>query len=387
MQPATQKKLADEIRRHLRTGSTALADEVMRNPTNDYVDPAHLRRELRDLFSNTPMVVAHASELALPNDFVAIDVAGIPLLIVRQGDGTVGAFFNVCRHRGSKVVTEPCGHSAVFTCPYHAWSYRPSGDLLHVPHADDFGAIPRTDYALIALPAEERHGLVWVTLTAGHPIDVAEFLGSELDDELASYSIERFAIDRTHRVDVATNWKVIIDGFLETYHLGVLHRTTIGPHIRTNLAPYRSFGPHGCMTAVRASFDLPGTDPDGDPGPHLVNAYQIFPNTVLVWSGMHFEAWTAFPRVDDPGSSEVTVRVLGRANHLAEATDYWDKNWDVVTSTVLREDFTVGASIQQGFAAGAQSHVTFGRNEPGVQHFHRSLHKALAATAERVPQN
>ena len=80
-------------------------------------------------------------------------------------------------------------------------------------------------------------------------------------------------------------------------------------------------------------------------------------------------------------------RVLGRADHLAEATDYWDKNWDVVTSTVLGEDFTVGASIQRGFAAGAQTHVTFGRNEPGVQHFHRSLRNALEATGEQTPEN
>ncbi len=387
MQPATQKKLAEEIRAHLRTGSTALADAVLRNPTSEYIDPDHLRRELRDVFANAPVVVAHASELALPNDFVAVDVAGSPLLLIRQADGNVGAFLNVCRHRGSKVATEPCGHRSVFTCPYHAWSYRPNGDLLHVPHANDFGAISREDYALVALPAEERHGLVWVTLTAACPIDVAGFLGPELDAELASYGIERFAVDRTHQVDVATNWKVIIDGFLETYHLGVLHRTTIGPHIRTNLAPYRAFGPHGCMTAVRTSFDRPGTDPHADPGPHLVNAYQIFPNTILVWSGVHFEAWTAFPRVDDPSMSDVTVRVLGRADHLTEATDYWDRNWEVVTSTVLGEDFTVGASIQQGFAAGAQPYVTFGRNEPGVQHFHRSLHDALTVSAERTPEN
>ncbi len=383
MQRAAQEKLAEEIRGYLRSGSTALADEVVRNPTVEYVDPDHLRRELRDLFASTPVVVAHASEVASPTDFIAVDVAGVPILVVRQSNGTIGAFLNVCRHRGSKVATEPSGHRSVFTCPYHAWSYRPDGTLLHVPHADDFGAISRQEYALIALPAEERHGLVWVMLTAERSIDVASFLGPELDDELASYGIDRFAVDRIHRVDVATNWKVIIDGFLETYHLGVLHRTTIGPHIRTNLAPYRTFGPHGCMTAVRTSFDRPEPDPEGDPGPHLVNAYQIFPNTVLVWSGMHFESWTAFPRVDDPGTSDVTVRVLGRADHLAEVTDYWDKNWDVVTSTVLGEDFTVGASIQRGFDAGVQTHVTFGRNEPGVQHFHRSLHDALASTAER----
>jgi phenylpropionate dioxygenase-like ring-hydroxylating dioxygenase large terminal subunit len=377
MRKETQEQLANEIESYWRAGSTALVEETYRNPVADYTDPTRLRAEMQLLFRTCPLVVGHCAELPLPRDFVARDVAGVPILVVRQDDGTIITFLNVCRHRGSKVTVEDCGHRGVFTCPYHAWSYRLDGSLLNVSNPDDFGEVIREDHGLVRLATEERHGLIWAVLVPGSTIDVGKFLGDELDDELASYGLDGFAVERSHTTSVQTNWKVIVDGFLETYHLGFLHSTTIGPHVKSNLAPFRSFGPHGCMTAVRNSFERTLTNTSGDPGPHLINAYQIFPNTVLVWSGIHMEAWMSFPQRDQPGASDVTVKVLGRADHVSAETDYWEKNWQVVTNTVLTEDFVVGAGIQQGFSSGAQTHLTFGRNEPGVQHFHKSIHQAL----------
>lgn len=380
LQRTTQEQLARTIREFLDAGTTALADSVMENPVSDYTDPVKLSAEKSALFRRLPLVVGHRSQCAQPRDFFTTDPAGVPVLVVRQSDGTLAAFLNVCRHRGSKVTFESCGHRNAFVCPYHAWTYRLDGTLAGVTDSEDFGAVDRSDLSLVRLPIEERHGFIWVVLTPGLPIDVAAHLGPILDAELAAYGFDGFTVDRSHTTPAELNWKLVIDGFLETYHLGHLHRTTIGPHIRSNLAPFRSFGPHGCMTAVRTSFERVRhvTDEDAvDYTPHLVHAYNIFPNTVMVWSGAHLEAWLVFPEGDEAGRSNVTVHVLGRADHVASETDYWDKNWTVVTDTVLTEDFTVGSSIQQGCMAGAQRSVMFGRNEPGVQHFHRSVNAAL----------
>lgn len=378
MRRQTQEALSVQINQMIDSGTTAMADEVMFNPVSDYTDVGRLGSELA-MLRRTPVVVGFASQCPNPKDFLAVDAAGMPVLVVRQADGGLRAFLNVCRHRGSKLTFEPCGHQGVFTCPYHAWSYRSDGSLLNLPNAEDFGAIDTSEFSLTSLAVEERHGFIWVLTTSGLPIDVAAFLGLELDDELAGYELERFQIDRSQTTTVATNWKVIVDGFLETYHLKTLHRTTIGPHIRNNLAPFRKFGPHGCMTAVRTSFDKVRHNDLAETNlrPYLVNAYQIFPNTVLVWSGMHMEAWLSFPSPADPGVTEVTVHVLGDRDQVESDPAYFDKNWEVVRSTVLTEDFVVGASIQQGFNSGAQANIVFGRNEPGVQHFHASLNRTL----------
>ena len=379
VRPETQRELAQQVVTFLESGSTSMAADVFHNPVADYTDVHHLQLETTNLFRVDPLLIGHASQCANPRDFLTRDVAGVPVLVVRQRDSSLAAFLNVCRHRGSKVEFDACGQRNSFSCRYHAWTYRLDGSLASVPHSDDFGPLDRAKHGLVALPVVERHGLVWVGLTPGTGIDVAAHLGPELDAELASYGLEGFVVERTETRTIDLNWKVVIDGFLETYHLGVLHRTTIGPHIRTNVAPFRSFGAHGCMTAVRTSFDKIRYEDLAtvDAGQHLVHAYNVFPNSVMVWSGKHMELWISYPVTGHPGHTNVTVHVLGEKSHVAEDPGYFDRNWIVITDTVLTEDFMIGQSIQQGFTSGAQTHVTFGRNEPGVQHFHRSL-------AERV---
>lgn len=381
MERETQQLLAQQVVTFLDSRTTSRADDIFQNPVADYTDADHLILETQRLFRVDPVVIGHASECSKPRDFLARDVAGVPVLVARQRDGSLGAFLNVCRHRGSKVEFEACGQRNSFSCPYHAWTYRLDGTLASVPHADDFGTIDRDQHGLVALPIVERHGLLWVGLTPGTSIDVAAHLGAELDAELAAYGLDGFLVERSETRSIDMNWKVVVDGFLETYHLGVLHRTTIGPHIRTNVAPFRAFGPHGCMTAVRSSFEkIRHENLDTvDAGQHLVHAYSVFPNTVLVWSGKHMELWMSFPVPGQPGRTNATVKVLGEKGHVASDPGYFDRNWDVVNDTVLTEDFVIGNSIQQGFNSGAQTHLTFGRNEPGVQHFHRSLSVRLTS--------
>ena len=376
----TQEVLAREINVFLAEHTTSLADSIMRNPVSEYTDPARLASEKALLFRKLPIVVGHSSALGEPKDFIAEDIGDVPVLVVRQSDGSLKAFLNVCRHRGSKVTFEACGNRGSFSCPYHAWTYRPDGSLANLTNADDFGDVDRGALGLVELPVEERHGLIWVVLQPGSSIDVAAHLGPVFDPEMAAYGIDTFVVERSFTTRARANWKVIVDGFLETYHLGYLHRTTIGPHIRSNLAPFRTLGPHGCMTAVRTSFDrIRGEAVEtADIAPHLVNAYQLFPNSVIVWSGRHFEVWIVHPDGDDPNRSIVKVLVLGRASEVPDpVNDYWGRNWVVVTDTVLTEDMSVGEAIQQGFATGAQSHVTFGRNEPGVQHFHAMVRSGI----------
>jgi Ring hydroxylating alpha subunit (catalytic domain) len=142
------------------------------------------------------------------------------------------------------------------------------------------------------------------------------------------------------------------------------------------------------MTVVRSSYDgvrdriARGAE---DLLPHVAGVYQIFPNTILIWQGDHFESWLVFPESDDPARVVIRVQLLApRPTTSREEQRHWDRNWKILMDTVLEEDFVVSQAIQRGFAVGAQDHVTFGRNEPALQHFHRALTDALGpATVER----
>jgi phenylpropionate dioxygenase-like ring-hydroxylating dioxygenase large terminal subunit len=384
MQRAVQERLIGEIEHYLDSGTTAMAGEVMRNPVVEYVDAARLAREKAELFRRYPLVLGHRSQVANPRDFFTDDVAGVPVLVCRQDDGSVRAFLNVCRHRGTTVVFEECGHRRAFTCPYHAWTYRSDGSLAAIPYDDGFAGLDRSTMGLVELPVEERHGLIWVVLTPGQPIDVASHLGA-LDEELASFAIEDYLLERSTVLRADMNWKIVVDGFLETYHLRFLHAGTIGPYLKTNLAPFEAFGRHGRMTVVRSSYDgvrdriARGAE---DLLPHVAGVYQIFPNTILIWQGDHFESWLVFPESDDPARVVIRVQLLApRPTTSRDEQRHWDRNWKILMDTVLEEDFVVSQAIQRGFAVGAQDHVTFGRNEPALQHFHRALTDALGPAA------
>lgn len=105
-------------------------------------------------------MLAASCELREPGDCKVMDVAGIPLLVMRGRDGAVRTFLNACTHRGARLMRE-CGHAARFTCPYHAWSFRLDGSLLAVPASEAFGDPDPDESRLVALPTTERAGLIW----------------------------------------------------------------------------------------------------------------------------------------------------------------------------------------------------------------------------------
>lgn len=377
-----QTELFDRIVAYLDSGFDPMVDDVMRHPVDRYVDLRHVGRERERLFSEFPIVVGHGSDVRSPGDFFVDDLSGRSLLIVRGDDGVLRGFHNMCGHRGSAVELSACGNQRRFTCPYHAWSYDTAGRLRSIPNDDGFASVDRDAHGLVEVPVEERHGLVWVIPGArpGAAIDVASYLG-ELDDELAEFDMSDHVRERTDILREPFNWKLVVDGFLETYHIRFLHRSTIGPYIGSNFALYDDFGLHARMVGLRASFHEQRSAPPDEREllPHVAIIYLVFPNTVLVWQGDHFEVWSVFP--DGDGAD----RMVARASLLAPTaptTDaeqrHWDKNWEVLMNTVLNEDFVVARTMQRNFASGARTHAVFGRQEAALQHYHRILEHELA---------
>jgi nitrite reductase/ring-hydroxylating ferredoxin subunit len=381
MDTELQADLMSRIEAHLDSGLDPMVDDVMRHPVDRYVDRGHARRERQQLFADYPIVVGHGSDVRSPGDFFVDDLSGRSLLIVRGDDGVLRGFHNVCAHRGSAVEPNACGNQRRFTCPYHAWSYDAAGRLRSVPNDEGFASVDRETHGLVAVPVEERHGLVWAVPGAAPDavIDVATYLGA-LDHELAGFGMSDHVRERTDILREPFNWKLVVDGFLETYHIRFLHRNTIGPYIGSNFALYDDCGLHARMVGLRASFHEARGAPRDEREllPHVAIIYLVFPNTVLVWQGDHFEIWSVFP------DGERADRMVARASLLAPTvptTDaeqlHWDKNWDVLMNTVLNEDFVVARTMQRNFSSGARTHAVFGRQEATLQHYHRTLEREL----------
>jgi phenylpropionate dioxygenase-like ring-hydroxylating dioxygenase large terminal subunit len=305
----------------------------------------------------------------------------VPILLARDNDGVLRAFLNVCRHRGMRLV-EPAAAAqarASVVCPYHGWTYRLDGGLRHMPHAQAFDPCPAGARDLVPLPCAERHGLVWVVPAADGAMDLDAFLAG-LDGELPFYEIEQLQVFRTIEAEYPANWKLIVDAFLEPYHIRVLHKDTIYPFFTDGITAGERFGPHiGSLVARRAAqewaADATSPAPEGlQELRQLASPSQvIFPNTVTIFHPDYLSLITLYPT--GPETLRWTHRMLiPPAKATPDWVPHWEKTFRLIEQGVFRkEDIHCAVGIQQGLKTGANAYVTAGRVEQALAWFHASV--------------
>ena len=390
---ASTAALLDNVRAQLAGGraeweTSQLAEAHI--PVERYFDPAIWRAEVQALFRSLPLIVAHSSELA-PGHVMTHDAYGVPLLLGRDADGTLSCMLNVCRHRGMRLVDNAAQArpAASLVCPYHGWTYRLDGALRHLPHASAFDTFAPGARALVALPCTERHGLIWVLPEANATLDLDSYLGG-LNAELQYLGIDRLQHFRTIECEVPANWKLIIDAFLESYHIRVLHKDTIYPFFADGITAAQRFGPHiYSLVARRAARDWAlQTDsvvPDSpDALRKLVTPTQmIFPNTVTIFHPDYLSLITVYP--SGPETLRWVHRMLIPANKATpDWTPHWDKTFRLIEQGVFqKEDIHCAVGIQQGLKTGANTHLAVGRLEQALAWFHEQVHQATEAVQGR----
>jgi len=383
MEHATQIELARTMFAYIDKGEQARSVTPFANPVRDYICSNQAVRERDLLFWEHPLILGMTADLPKSGHFFTNDFTGRPILVVRSKDGKVNAFLNVCRHRGAKLATadlaQGCARAgASFTCPYHGWAYGLDGQLLGVRDAEAFGDVDRATHGLRRLAAVERHGFIWVRPGGDTPFDPDAILG-DLTPEFGAYGFDRYSHYETRTLRRAMNWKLVIGTFLEGYHIKVLHRNTIAPLILGAHTTFDAYGRHGRMAVPRPGLAALRETPerDWDVLRHTAVVYALFPNTVLVWQGDHMETWRVFPGTNPDESVMHASLYIPEPAVTDKAKRHWDRNMKILLDTVEQEDFPLGEDMQRGFHSGAQDHLLFGRIEPALAHFHRSVHKAL----------
>ncbi|TCK27635.1 aromatic ring-hydroxylating oxygenase subunit alpha [Pseudonocardia endophytica] len=384
MESTTERRIIADIRQLIEGRTTAMADEVRRQPTSVYVDPERHVAERQVLFRRYPSAVALTAQVANPNDFVTTTVAGIPVIVVRGDDGVVRCLVNICRHRANRVCDEKSGNRRMFACQFHAWTYTTKGHCRSFVDREGFADIGREDFGLRELPCEERHGLVWCLPDADVPLDMAGYLGPVLDAELSDYDVGSQTLYASTRLEKPFNWKLGVDTFHEVFHLAFLHKKTVGPLFLGNLAAYEKIGLHHRFVPVRSTFPDVLARPEAEQEllPHAGVVYYVFPATFINWQMDHMEIWTVAPDARRDDACVITASMLVADPPSTEReTRHWDRNWTMLRDSVMTEDFDTMEIIQSNIESGAVDELAFGRNEIGLQNFHRDLEAELARHA------
>ncbi len=214
--------------------ATAPLPRARAMPAGFYTDPAILAEERARIFQKDWLFLARAETLPDPGDFRSFDLPGGPVVLLRGQDGVLRAFANVCRHRGSILLEGSGNTGGRVTCPYHAWSYLTDGRLYGCPDMQDAEGFDRVENGLVPLETDDWAGFVFARFTPGGP-SLAEHLG-DLPDRLASHRPQDMRHVWTLTLEVAANWKLILENAMETYHTGVVHKATVGAQQSRTLA-------------------------------------------------------------------------------------------------------------------------------------------------------
>lgn len=198
-------------------------------PGSYYHSEAVWALEKARIFSRSWMCVARADEVASPGRVVTVQVADENVLVLTDRSGTLHAFLNVCRHRGSRLcTTESAQLGSTIRCPYHGWTYGLDGHLLAAPNMVEMPDLQKELHGLVEVRAESWGGYVWCctdpgagTLSEQLEPQIRERLGST--EVLDAYRLDELAVGHTVVYDVAANWKALVENFTECYHCPNIH--------------------------------------------------------------------------------------------------------------------------------------------------------------------
>ena len=371
----TTMRLADDptvvqrIFDHIDNKTTDLGDATWREPVEHYRSEARFAAERNLVLRRYPIPFCPSAALPTSGSYVARDAAGTPLLAVRGSDGAVRVFRNACRHRGTQLATG-AGCEKAFACRYHGWTYGLDGRLRAVPHEHGFPGFDKSTRGLVAVDAVEAQGLVFVTQDAPALADAR--LG-----ELPPLLGPKHRLVGSNELELPANWKILVEGFLEGYHIRSTHPDSFYPVQFDNLNVVERFGRNSRITfpyrAVNKLRDLPPAERSADG--KLTYVYHLFPNVMIATFPGRIIMVVLEPLATDR-TRMVNYLLTDRDEKDVDAQSDLKRGGEFVSVGAI-EDQDVACAIQRSIGSGANEWFEFGLFEGAIVHFHRTLRAAL----------
>jgi choline monooxygenase len=358
-------------------------------PAGRYVDREFLALEGEGLWKRSWLYAGHVDQLPDPGSWFLTRNTGSPILIVRDLQGEVRAFYNTCRHRGGPLVKDDAGTSRGFVCGYHGWSYTLNGELTAIRDKRDFVAFDFACRSLISVRCERLGGWIFINedAEAGPLIDSLGPIAGELEQ----FQIDDLTLVDSRGYDVACNVKVLLDAFLEVYHLKSIHQSTVDrflDHRGTTITLWP--GGHSRMTTPNRRPDWidPGTKgmpeiPTVTEIPRDNNvSYNIYPNIVMPPAATGLPMLVFWPR------SDRTMRIECHWFSPKVGEEGLSPLWETRVSNferILFEDLQFAPQIQESVESPGFRGIPLNYQERRIYHWHEELDRRIGLN--RVPEH
>jgi phenylpropionate dioxygenase-like ring-hydroxylating dioxygenase large terminal subunit len=386
MDALTQTKILSQLSSRFIEKTSASAKNAVKVPVHEFTDRERLRQEKKTFFRDTPLLLGLSTDLPENDSYLATNETGQPLLLTRDADGRFRAFLNVCRHRGAQIAEIGRGRKRRFTCPFHAWNYSNTGELIAINRESSFGCVDKNGLGLTELPCLEANGMLWVRPTVGNSFTEADVMGG-LSGEFENWLKHEHLFSEAQVIEADINWKLAIDTFGENYHFDVLHKSSLANDIVGNLQTWDRFERNGRMVfAGKEAFQyLHEQEIPIEKWPYrdvTLNVYFFYPNCIFLVDRAGIDILKMYPDPEDPAKSKTHHSYYMRPellDHLQQEgrNTLEESRFVGFNKIVVDEDYAAATTVQAGAASGAQDHFVFGKNEPALQHYHSSHREAL----------
>jgi choline monooxygenase len=345
-------------------------------PSAWYFDPEIYALECRAVFGGAWQCAGRTDQVSEPGSFFTIEIAGEPVLVVRDEQGTLRAFHNVCRHKAAQVMNEPQGKATKLRCRYHGWTYDLAGRLRGVPEFDGVADFRREDNGLVEMAVDTCGPLVFVH--HGKPKQALKDFLAPFPEMTLGLGLERMRFVRRQDYELGCNWKVFVDNFLDGgYHVNTVHPGLAGA---LDYSQYRTHV-HG-HSSVQISPIKQSQDETIGKVRSGANAYYwwIFPNLMVnVYQGV-MDVNLALPL--GPDRCRVVFDFYFERTEGMDAQSFMADSMAMAHQVQL-EDMEICAEVQRGLKSRSYSTGRFSvKREAGGYHFHQLLARYLR---EAVP--
>jgi len=358
-------------------------------PGSLYWDEGILRQEYERFFFRSWLNVGREEQIPDAGDFLTLQIGDESILVIRGTDGSARSFYNICRHRGTRLVWEETGKKLrSIVCPYHAWSYTANGALAGAPHTEELKDFRREDYGLHPIRLETWGGFLWINLDEKAP---------PLNEELGAFfsRFDRFPLSELRlgsrkSYDVQANWKLLVENYSECYHCAPIHPdlNRVTPYFSGEVGDYFTNG------AERAPFSGGSMNFAGDYAsmtwsgytnrPPLkgmtekdrnsIYYYAIFPNLFFSLHPDFLMIHRAYPVT--PTRSKIECEFYFDPETMAQpgfdpsdTTELWD--------LINRQDWNVCERAQQGMRSRAWKGGRYSSQEVQVHDFDKYVMERL----------
>lgn len=346
-------------------------------PNAIFTGEERFEAEQAKIFRSHAVPIGLAAVLPEPGSVLAIEAYGKPLLLTRTRADEIKVFINACQHKGAKLVEDCAVHKqGRMVCPYHAWTYGLDGKLIGVARSDMFEGVMKEQRGLKELPSTVWGGVVYAQMDGG-PLNVAQ-LHPQIDADFAALGIPQGHVYGRKTFDLKANWKVVLEPFLEGYHVQRLHAASIGALFVDAPSVSDTFGVNIRQVSGRIGYEPAMLDEDADMNVHklVTHAYTAFPNVVIVTSQYYTSVMILMPYGVDRTIVHYYMITPGPAT-TPKADEVFERSYDLIIKVFAGEDFRAAQISQEGLNAGVPETTVYCGLEENVVRYYEALETLL----------